>query len=795
MANPNPEIWGAPETWQNNFVFGGSTTAGAENLKASKAKVAKWDVEGWTIGTSQLRAGVLNNKITANQPIDKTICPCGQDIRASHLNQIGVFVNRNLTEYPDDDDVQYITLINGLNNNGKPLNWCFFECRRPGSGASAYFQNGYQLDMANTRYPYTVWEPDSDFDSSISSKQNGNYYVAPLVSYQSRSILLRIEVDVIDTTYADGSPHGTNTVTLEEWKNSYSDKKICRIGLRMYKVYSLALSSITYNAPTIGNYDYSGAMLLDTIAVGTTEYALQPSFQHFGFMGMGQTGYITILPYIQNLSNQRQSNEYIYGFMPCMNLFEGAELKSVRKSSSDSRLGKVWQEIPYSDDTYEKIMSMAALFGCPFTPTSKLSFNNAFTDADLCLPIIDDNGITHGEYTRGSGNTDNPFIELDNVRDKDYKPDADVDTNTYSITTGFNTVGNVASTTKQYVVNANALRGLSGEMWNILNSLVTTPDDMTNLDNLTLDAFLTNNPIDAIVSVKKFPLSSVPHAENLENIYLGKYQTGAAGYALALQQARYNFEGISIFPKFGNCFLDYSPYTKMQLYVPFCGTIDIDAADFMGRTLSVEMVIDFITGAVTAYVLANQLVVTSLTGNCGIDIAITGTEQSTVSAALENAILQDKSARGNYALKGSVGGMLTNPIGNITNPTSAIENRFSTKLQTMQANYNLQHVEMPLRQIGNASPLNSWALEFVCRLIIYYPDGECISFNATNEPSLIDEKVESFGAVNGFATVETNTLSSFTGFTQVSDADLSGVSATDTEKEMILNLLQSGVYL
>ena len=66
--------------------------------------------------------------------------------------------------------------------------------------------------------------------------------------------------------------------------------------------------------------------------------------------------------------------------------------------------------------------------------------------------------------------------------------------------------------------------------------------------------------------------------------------------------------------------------------------------------------------------------------------------------------------------------------------------------------------------------------------------SECISFNATNEPSLITEKVESFGAVNGFATVETNTLSSFTGFTQVSDVDLTGISATDTEKEMILSL-------
>ena len=449
--------------------------------------------------------------------------------------------------------------------------------------------------------------------------------------------------------------------------------------------------------------------------------------------------------------------------------------------------------IPITTETVDELYKGAAAYGVFFSDdyynlANDTTNTSRYFDENMMLGVLDENGVGHGEYTKGLDNINNPVFQWSDSTQSAYNPSIPpkpVDTNTYSITTGFNTVGNVASTTKAYVVNAAALTGLSGEMWNIINSLVTTPEDMTNLDNLTLDAFLTNNPIDAIVSVKKFPLSSVPHAENLENVYLGKYQTGAAGYALAMQQARYNFEGIPIFPKFGNCFLDYAPYTKMQLYVPFCGTIDIDAADFMGRTLSVEMVIDFITGAVTAYVLANQLVVTSLTGNCGIDIAITGTEQSTVSAALENAIIQDKSARGSYALKGSVGGMLTSPIGNITHPSSAMENRFTTKLQKMQANYNLQHVEMPLRQIGQASPLNSWALEFVCRLIIYYPDGECITFNATNEPALDSDKVKAFGAVNGFATVETKTLSSFTGFTQVSDADLSGVSATDTDKELI----------
>ena len=811
MANPNPEIWGAPETWQNNFVFGGSTTAGAENLKASKAKVAKWDVEGWTIGTSQLRAAVMNNKITPNERIDRSICPCGQDISVSHLNQIGVFVNRNLSEYPDDTDVQYVTLINGLGNGGAPVNWCFFECRRPGAGASAYFQTAYQIDMSNTRYPYTVWYPDADFDSSISANQNGNYYVAPLVSYQSRSILLRIVVDTIESTYTDGSPHDTNAITLDEWKNSYSNKKICRIGLRMYKVYSLALSSITYNAPTIGNYDFSGAMILDTINVGDTDYALEKYFQHFGFMGMGQTGYITILPYIQNLSNQRQSNEYIYGFMPCMNLFEGAELKSVRRSSSNINLGKVWQEIPYSEDTYEKIMSMAALFGCPFTPTSKLSFANTFTDADLCLPIIDDNGITHGEYTRGSDNTNNPFINLDNVRDKDYDPAADVDPNTYSDTTKWNNVDFRQAFTKRYLLTGSQVASLASELWAAQSS---KPADI-DYHNFAIDEYLTNNPIDTIVSLKYFPCTFADVAPAV--VHLGKYTTNIAATALGTSVRIIDFAPIECFPHFGD-FRDYEPHTEIAMYIPFCGTVKIPTAECMGNYVSVKLAIDTNTGAATGYIIVSKtgsggICVATCQGMAAIDIPVSGLQSANLANAVFNATANwtqtqinnfsansglfrhmggamGAIARGmtnSIGLSDVKGGVLGGPIGaagtlvNSLNPISALQRGLNIDLDNAKADYELSHIQVPTRLVGSASPVLGCVIELDCRLIIYRP--------VTDENAL-----SNYADTVGFATLQGGTVGQFSGFT-VGTIDVSGINATAKEKQAIAAAFANGVYL
>ena len=759
MANPNPEVYGTQETWSKCATFyavgdGDSTT------KTLAPRINVWDSESLPRRKGTLSKAITAGKAEAGTPIDPTICPCGQDPSVSCFGKIALFKNHG-----NADDNKVPDKVVSYEN---PVNWFFSEIWRFAGGG-----RGFKPQFAERNDKLCCWAPDG----ILTDNTNQNRYITPFVYYQLKSIFASIYVTTIKGYDNYGRPD-TATVSLEGWKNSYPDRKIISATLRLKGVTSHS-SNIVYGSRILDPDLSVGVTLLNDVD-GIIDYFTyyvdrQQSFRLFGDLS----------------SNAYNSNNTYY--MLGYDMFENMEVKSAFISGLTDGGWCVWQEVPYSEDNYEMIMKMAACFGIPFSPSTKESFAPEFTDNDLYLPVIDENGIAHGEYTHGLRNVANSLYDMDGVRDIDYNPSQKVDPNTYSVTTGFNTVGVVASTTKAYVVNGASLVGLSGELWSIVGDLITNPEDVANLDNLALDAFLTSNPIDAIVSVKKFPLLSVPHGENLINVKLGKYTTSAGGYDLAMQQARYNFTGIPIFPKFGNCFLDYSPYTKMQLYVPFCGTIDIDAADFMGCTLSVEMCIDFTTGAVTAYVLANQLVVTSLTGNCAVDIPITGTEQATINSALESATIAERQARHKTIMTNW--GVLTHPIKTFTSPLKTLSSTIDPALNLAQREYELTHINTPLRQIGQASPLNAWELEFVCRLIIYYPDGECIQFNATNEPTLITDKVKAFGDVNGFATVETNTLSNFTGFTQVSDADLTGVSATDTEKGMILNLLQTGVYL
>ena len=779
--NINTDVYGAASSWYYPPCFGSNMqTFFANNyalLNAFKAKPPKCANFGGTDDDAKGRftRGIAEGKTPQNMPIDNSINPIGQDPAVSPFGKMKCVKVVSRSGWTPTRAISDII-------NDKPINT--FIAGYMGSTNSYNNLRGWKHNVGYDRN--SIWSPESNMTD------NPNGYIYPITENGSKAILLTPLVWV-SSSEIGGAQNGS-WQTLDAWKNTYNTLYAYAIALQVKIVTGVTATNITYGTnQTSTLFQRFTCALYDAITDPDEEF-IDYSFLLDTLSGRGDL--IMLMRYndYNETIQQNVVGVHWHMYFPNVDLLDNCTFQQDWSLSTRAVEHIRWgYKIGYSDNNYNVIMKWASMFGMPFSPTSQSSFATTFDDTNLYFPIIDDNGITHGEYTHGAGNLTNPFNDTSSTRDYDYDPTGPVDPNTYSLTTHFNTIDSVASTTKQYVINGDGLRGLSGEMWAIMSDLIVNPEDVENLSNLSLDAFLTNNPIDAIVSVKKFPLDHVPHGETLENVYLGKYQTSAGAYELATQQAQYNFTAIPVYPKFGGCFLDYAPYTTMQLYIPFCGTIEIDPADFMGRNLSVEMNMDFITGTVTAYVLSNELVIQTATGQCAIDVPITGTESATVDAAYQSAVINERQARNKYYQAGL--GVLKHPIKTFLSPVSTTLKTISTAQSWAQTEYELTHIQEPLRQIGAASPLNSWALEFVCRLIIYYPDGEIITFNANNEPALITDKVKAFGDVNGFATVETGTLSNFEGFTQVSSVDLDNVKATQNELEMIRNLLQGGVYL
>ena len=763
MANPNPKVYGTSETWANCAIF---YTVGSGDIatRTVKPQIQVWDSESLDTRKGSLSRAITAGKLTAGIPIDPTICPCGQDPKVSCFGKIALFKNHSdadVNKVPD----KVVTYDN-------PINWYFSEIWRYYPDARAF-----QPQLADRDSDLCRWSPNGD----LTTLTNQNRYVTPFVYYQLKSIFANIYVDTITGYDIYGRPNYAE-MTLEEWRNNYSTRKIGSAVLRLKGVSSQTGGTITYTSGNLDDYRSVGVSLLNDID-GITDYFTyyvdrRQYFRLFG--GLSANAYNTTDTY------------YMLGY----DMFENAEVKSSFISGVTDSGWSVWQEIPYSDNNYELILKMAACFGIPFSPTNKETFAAEFTDTDLYLPVIDEDGIAHGEYTHGLRNVANPLYDMDGIRDIDYDPSKNVDPNTYSNITGFNTVTTNAALTKRYVLDAANVEKLADDLWTICSELSSS--DFEHFEGKLKDEFLTQNPIDCIISLQRFPFQIPSLITTKAPIRLGKSEGSAQGYTTYYMFNTILFSGKQIFPRFGNCFLDYEPYTSYEIYVPFCGTRKLRAEDLIGHTLNVRMQIDLITGSCTAYIMADQLVIETLNGSCAVDQQLSGAQTATMNANIFNGILAqkqtDKIEGMNIAktwLPGNWVSDLMDPMGNAMRMSNA-------KYEAQKANYDITHVQVPPHKIGAASPLLSWYQEFDARIIIYYPEGDVI--NSAIPPTLNEGALATFGHLKGFGTVSPGTVSQFRGDVSKSwylqgDIIAEGIPCTDSERKRIKSMFAAGVYI
>ena len=337
------------------------------------------------------------------------------------------------------------------------------------------------------------------------------------------------------------------------------------------------------------------------------------------------------------------------------------------------------------------------------------------------------------------------------------------------------------------------------------------------MNDFALDEYLTNNPVDTIVSLKFFPCSfeSVIAPTPL---YLGKYQTNITVNPIVKTVKEINFAPVECFRHFGD-FRDFEPYTTIQMYIPFCGTVSIPTAECMGKYVSVKLCIDISTGAATGYVIVSKtgsggICVATATGTAAIDIPVSGLQSANLSNAIFNAtsawtqtqIANAKVSSGVLAhsegllgtmakgyggsgisLSGIVSSIRGGPVGAISglvdmfDPSKAILNGLDREIENAKADYNVTHIELPMRLIGAASPVLASVLETNCRMIIYRP--------VTDETALTN-----YADTVGYATIADGVVSDFHGFT-VGTIDVSGINATADEKQAIAAAFAGGVYL
>lgn len=396
MALPNPEVWGAPNTWIDDQILYTSGYTGTTELKNIKPKTANFSPDmpvtnrNGNIIRGITKAGVFEWRTQ----IDETICPCGQDPTVSAYGKIDVYHNKKNIDQNKIPDYQNVY-------ENENINWFF--CSLQGVNQNLRY-NKIDIDSHIEQ-----WVPDGEEWDSV---YNTNQYITPWVYYQTKSLLLRINVLPINGQYAQNTTETRGAITLDDWKNNHSDKKISGVFLEILgcSEYNSQSNIIAYTGPLQGGYNFRacvGFSLLNAVNNGTNEIIDYATFNY------NQNNFIPLVSrYVRG--NGFRSNEwtYIFGY----HNLDNTELKFYYSEYADDGYG-IYPEIGYSDHNYEQIMKMAACFGVPFTPTNKSLFNILFNDNDLYLPVIGDDGVMHGKYTHGEDNLNNELYNLTSIFD------------------------------------------------------------------------------------------------------------------------------------------------------------------------------------------------------------------------------------------------------------------------------------------------------------------------------------------------------------------------------------------
>lgn len=144
---------------------------------------------------------------------------------------------------------------------------------------------------------------------------------------------------------------------------------------------------------------------------------------------------------------------------------------------------------------------------------------------------------------------------------------------------------------------------------------------------------LFEDPMDCILGLSVVPVS-IPTSGSA-TITVGNIELSGISLPVASQQyVEVDCGSLTVDPYFGS-YLDYEPYTKMSLFVPYSGVHTVNADDIMGRTVNLVYHIDILTGSLVAFLKCGDSVLYEFNGACGSNIPVNSMNYA---STIENAI-------------------------------------------------------------------------------------------------------------------------------------------------------------
>lgn len=343
-------------------------------------------------------------------------------------------------------------------------------------------------------------------------------------------------------------------------------------------------------------------------------------------------------------------------------------------------------------------------------------------------------------YDRIENGSDGSSIEVINYDDDkdgfdsdddDYHDPEDNTDDTHDDSTNISVSGEVCKT---FQISDIELRKLSQFLWS-----------SNFFDNVLL---VNNRPIENIISLKAV-IGSASTTGASQALTLGNVESTVNVIPCA-ETIAINVGGITI-PKKYNNFLDFEPYTKVQIYLPFYGTAMLNSSLVVGRRIDVSYIIDVITGTAKISIKHANKTLYEYKTTCACDLPLTSSNR----ASVEMGYISSGLGMGVSLASGNV-------IGAVASGISMAQSQFSSSTN------------------GNVSG------------VVDFHDSRMVTV-MVDRPIYSDLKM--FNKTHGRVCNLSKTLKNLKGFTKCANSVQLPFNCLDKEREMIIELLTSGVIL
>ena len=453
-----------------------------------------------------------------------------------------------------------------------------------------------------------------------------------------------------------------------------------------------------------------------------------------------------------------------------------------------------WYAYPYiavnstnAETVKEYVLKQIAYLGLPFVYDPADAARGRIGNIGVYLPVFDENGVTTGEYKEGADALRLPNSEWTDGREgAGYDPGRRENDDFGYLFNPHNTNRFATGLTVWCMYQQDILDVLSG----INNLYLTDPDGNSKWQ---LD-FKGSNPDDYIVSCKAM-LLDVAHTDTTSAFKLGPVPFDGIACYKYNDTGYFSFGSIDINAYYGD-FRDCQPYTSMELYIPLCGTVDIDPEYFTGHSMEIIMMYDVYTGACTAGIYRDHYTLyKAVNGQIGADIPVSalqmGTYQSTVHALqaaqkqneirlAASAVTVAAGAAALIAAPATGGASLIAGAGLISGAAGLL----GGVMQEQNYDYQIEHTQPVPAQTTAAETQNNFCVGGLYP-ILYIKRAKMLS---SYDAEIYSHTIGNACLINGY-------VGSQTGLVMCSAVDLSGVPATVEEINAIKQALGKGVYV